>query len=252
MQCPKAILFDLDDTLSPPHIPIEPEMARALERLLAIIPVAVVTAAPFQRIERDVLSRLPSASDLKNLYVSSENGAQCRMRHNDEWQIAYMETISTEEREEIKTAILSAVNETGSLEGIHSYGEQMLDREAGVTFSTLGAGAPQQVRETWDPDLSRRKKLYAAISQKLPHWNVYIGGLTSIDISRHGVSKARAVSWLSEHLRTPASEMLYIGDALYEGGNDHVVIQTGIQTWQTKDPRETLSIMGELLAACTV
>jgi hypothetical protein len=42
--------------------------------------------------------------------------------------------------------------------------------------------------------------------------------------------------------------MLYIGDALFPGGNDEVVKETGIETRQTSGPEETARIIRELLA----
>ena len=41
--------------------------------------------------------------------------------------------------------------------------------------------------------------------------------------------------------------MLYLGDALYAGGNDSVVIPTGIQTRQVNGPDDTAGIIDELL-----
>ncbi len=120
--------------------------------------------------------------------------------------------------------------------------------EAGVTLSCLGTGAPQAMRRTWDPDLTRRKGLREAIQKALPEWNVYIGGLTSIDIARKGVSKARAILWLAENMKCQPGEMLYVGDALFPGGNDEVVIATGVQTRHTSGPKETEMVIDDLLA----
>jgi hypothetical protein len=43
-------------------------------------------------------------------------------------------------------------------------------------------------------------------------------------------------------------EMLYIGDALDDGGNDSVVIGTGIKTHEVFGPKETAGIIEEILA----
>ena len=45
--------------------------------------------------------------------------------------------------------------------------------------------------------------------------------------------------------------MLFVGDAIYEGGNDFVVAESGVQTRSTSGPEETLGIIEELIAACT-
>ena len=42
--------------------------------------------------------------------------------------------------------------------------------------------------------------------------------------------------------------MLYVGDALFHGGNDSVVIPTGIPTRPVQDPDGTAAIIDELCA----
>ena len=44
--------------------------------------------------------------------------------------------------------------------------------------------------------------------------------------------------------------MLYVGDALYPGGNDAAVIPTGIRTISTSGPVETESIIDDLQKTC--
>jgi hypothetical protein len=80
---------------------------------------------------------------------------------------------------------------------------------------------------------------------------VLIGGKTTIDITRAGVDKAFGVRWLSERLNIPPQAMLFVGDALYEGGNDAVVIPTGIQTRSVTGPSETAKIIDDLLSICS-
>jgi len=41
--------------------------------------------------------------------------------------------------------------------------------------------------------------------------------------------------------------MLYVGDALKEGGNDSVVIETGIRTQEVSGPQETAKVIEEVL-----
>ena len=68
---------------------------------------------------------------------------------------------------------------------------------------------------------------------------------------KKGVNKSIGVLWLSKHLDIPAADMLYVGDAFYEGGNDAAVIPTGVQTRDTSGPAETLTIIDDLLTSCS-
>ena len=42
--------------------------------------------------------------------------------------------------------------------------------------------------------------------------------------------------------------MLYVGDALEEGGNDSVVIPTGVKTQEVFGPEETAKVIEEILS----
>jgi hypothetical protein len=42
--------------------------------------------------------------------------------------------------------------------------------------------------------------------------------------------------------------MVFVGDALYPGGNDAAVKKTGIQTIMTSGPRETMKIIKNILS----
>ncbi|MEK7068882.1 MAG: HAD hydrolase family protein, partial [Patescibacteria group bacterium] len=77
-----------------------------------------------------------------------------------------------------------------------------------------------------------------------------ISSRTAIDITKKGVDKALGVLWFSEHLKINPQEMLFVGDALGPEGNDEIVIPTGIDTREVKNPEETAKIIDEILATC--
>jgi hydroxymethylpyrimidine pyrophosphatase-like HAD family hydrolase len=49
---------------------------------------------------------------------------------------------------------------------------------------------------------------------------VNIGGSTSIDVTRKGVDKAYGIHKLAEASGVTPAEMIFMGDAVYPGGND--------------------------------
>ena len=55
-------------------------------------------------------------------------------------------------------------------------------------------------------------------------------GTTTIDITRKGIDKDFGIRKLSERLGIPPERMVYVGDALFPGGNDAIVKETGIAT----------------------
>lgn len=249
MECPKAALFDLDNTLAEPFRPVSDEMAASLSKVLALLPTSIMSAASFERIEMEVLSRLGKI-DFSRLTLFTANAGEAFRFEMNHWRPLYRFEFTDAQLVEIRSAIEAALRETKVLDGARLYGEQFIDYKGYFAFTSLGIGAPVDERKAWDPDRSKRDVLLVAIQKKLPEFDVYIGGSTSIDVTLRGINKSYGIEWLSRELGIPASEMLYVGDALYEHGNDHVVIKTGARTRQTSGPEETLSIIDEVLAAC--
>ncbi|MEK7343368.1 MAG: HAD family hydrolase, partial [Pseudomonadota bacterium] len=44
------------------------------------------------------------------------------------------------------------------------------------------------------------------------------------------------------------SEMLFIGDALFPGGNDYPAKELGLDTVRVRDPQETLAVIAAIVA----
>ena len=149
----------------------------------------------------------------------------------------------------IQTALEEATAKAGILEDHPPYGPQFVDYEGYLAFSALGIDAPIDVRRSWDPDGEKRKKVRALLQERLPEFDIFIGGLTTIDVTQKGINKSYGIRWYTEHLGIAATDILYMGDALYEGGNDAVVIPTGVQTHLVSGPADTESRIDEILAA---
>ena len=251
MQCPKAALFDLDDTLALSFENPSDSMLERLRKLLDYIPVALITGRDFTWMSRDFLPAIVSSPRSDRFFVLTEGAAQCFQWQDGNWKELYGSTISDGEVQKIRKAVLESVEETGALDGISVSGEQFRRKKAMVAFATTGLDASKEYRYSWDPGNVRRSILRDAIAVKLPEFDVVMGGATSIDITRKGVNKAYGVRWLSEKLGVAPPEMLYVGDALFEGGNDAVVIPTGVQTRSVSSPPETEKVIDELIAACS-
>lgn len=243
---PKAIIFDLDDTLAESFTPPTEQILNKLLRLAQKLPIAIMSGAAFERMQRDILARIPTGPTEATLYVFSDGAAQCHVWKKDTWKAAYTFPLSTEEREHVKTAITSALAEN-DIFGDASNTSRILDRETSVAFTALPAGATQDEKKAWDPTGEKRHHLMEVLRAKLPDYEVVIGGKTTIDVTRLGITKAYGVEWLSKETGIPASTMLFIGDGFYPGGNDAAVIPTGIVTRTITSPKETEDIIDDLL-----
>lgn len=247
MQTPRAALFDLDDTLAKSLETPSLQKIDLLKTLLARMPVAIVTGRSFDWIAPDFLPPLTTSPHIDRFYLFPEAGAEAMQWAGGAWQTLYSHSMTREDFDHIRSVVESCLTKTGAYDGLPLFGERYLEKNSMFTIMALGLNVPPDLKYTWDPDNVRRKMLFAELRKALPEYEAAIGGATAIDIVRPGIDKALAVRWLSEHLGIPPSEMLFIGDALYEGGNDAAVIPTGIQTIQTSGPDETTTIIANIL-----
>lgn len=242
----RAAAFDLDDTLAESFQPPSAAIIGLLAKLLEKMPVAILTAAGWPRIEHEFLEPLSKSPRIDRLFIFPNSSAECHMYESGAWKQVYNFNLSDDERARIKDAIAEATKDFVVEDP--RYQPLTIDREAQIAYAAVGLDAPLDVKKAWDPDQSKRQKLKSAVEKLVPDVEVRIGGTTTIDITKKGVSKAYGVNWLSKKLDIPTGEMLFVGDALYPGGNDEVVKATGIQTRITSGPKETEKILEELTA----
>jgi HAD superfamily hydrolase (TIGR01484 family) len=160
----------------------------------------------------------------------------------------YSEDLSPAEKAKIISALGSALDATGFRSAQH-WGALIEDRGSQITLSALGQEAPLEEKKKWDPDFKKREKIKAVLAPLLADFSVQLGGATSIDITRPGVDKAYGVQKLRETLGVRIEDMIFIGDALFPGGNDYPVKRTGVVTIQVRDPDETKRVI-EAIIAC--
>jgi hypothetical protein len=75
-----------------------------------------------------------------------------------------------------------------------------------------------------------------------------MGGATSIDVTRPGIDKAYGIKKLTNVLGISSSQMVYIGDALFAGGNDYPVEQVGVTSIAVRDPEDTRRVVQTIIA----
>ena len=128
-------------------------------------------------------------------------------------------------------------------------GETIEDRGSQVTYSALGQQAPLEEKEKWDADFAKRKKIKTILDTLIPEFSVRLGGATSIDVTKPGIDKAYGIKKLQETLGISVKEMIYVGDALFVGGNDYPAEQAGVISIPVRGPNETKRVI-EAIIAC--
>lgn len=242
----RLIAFDLDGTLAESKQPIGQEMAELLTELLDLVSVAVISGGDWPQFETQVVSRLPSKANLRQLFILPTTGTKL-FRFDVAWKPVYADVFGPDERKRILDAFEQAPWEAG-LPDERAWGERIEDRGSQITFSGLGQEAPLDAKKAWDPDFAKRKALQAALRTRLPELSVNVGGSTSIDITRPGIDKAYGMRRLSEETGISQSEMLFMGDAIYPGGNDDPVRVAGIDAVPVRDVAETRTAIRAILA----
>ena len=243
----KLVAFDLDGTLAQSKQAIQADMAEALADLLGVADVAVISGGDWPQFDKQVASRLPERADLARLWLMPTTGTKLYTHQSGAWTPVYAELFSDDEKKKIIDAFNAALDATG-FKPEQTWGERIEDRGSQITFSALGQQAPLEAKEKWDPDFAKRKVIQADLRQRLPGLAINMGGATSIDITREGVDKAYGLKKLSEHSGFPPESFLFIGDAIFPGGNDYPAKEMGLDTVRVRDPQDTLGVIATVVA----
>jgi len=243
----KLIVFDLDGTLAESKSALDAEMGVLLARLLSVVRVAVISGASWAQFEKQVLTHVPPDAKLQNLFILPTCGAQF-YSYEQGWSALYREDFSAEEKARIVNALRNALAASG-FESAQKWGDLIEDRGSQITLSALGQEAPLEVKKLWDPDFSKRRSIKLILDTSIPDLSVKLGGATSIDITRSGVDKGYGIRKLQQTLGLRFDDMLFVGDALFPGGNDWSAKQTGVACIKVRDPEETKRII-ETVMAC--
>ena len=239
----KVIICDLDGTLAKSKSVLGKDMADIIIRILEKNRFVVVSGGSYLQFQKQFLSQLILNNDsLKNLYLFPTNGSSCYVYNNGQFEQKYNEAMMVEQRKEIINSLEKAIVESG-IDVSNPYGELIEDRGGQITFSGRGQEAPIEEKEKWDPNQLKRKTIVAILNKYIPQYEIRIGGATSIDITLKGINKAYSIGKIKEILNVNIENMVFLGDALYEGGNDYSVIETGVKCIKVSGPDETRSIL---------
>ena len=243
----KVISADLDGTLTPSKSALGPDMADVLCRILSKYKMAIVSGGAYKQFQKQFLSQLSCGQErLKNLSLFPTNGSMCYVYEDGDWKQLYAEMLSEEQRKDIISALEDAIK-TASLDLSGAYGEIIEDRGSQVTFSGRGQEAPIEEKKAWDPDRSKRQAIVDIIKPKFPDLEIRINSVSSIDITRKGIDKAYAMNKIKELLQVSIEDIVFFGDALFEGGNDAAVKKTNVDSIQVSGPEECKTLLEQYL-----
>lgn len=246
---PSIVAFDLDDTLAPSKSRLDTSMAAILAELVQHTDVAVISGGQFRQFQTQLVRPLAEAGATSpaRLHILPACGTQYYRNGVDGWIRLYVERLTDDERERAFAAAEAAARTLG-LWSERTWGPALEDRESQITYSALGQEAPIQEKEHWDPTGHRRRQLRVTIAALLPDLEVRAGGSTSIDITRRGRDKAYGMRRLLEQTGCDTGDVLFFGDQLQPGGNDHPVLEMGVPCVRVTGWPDTVRQLQHLLA----
>jgi hypothetical protein len=239
----RHIFFDLDSTLTPSRASMIPEHVPLFERLCNEHDVVVVTGGSESQIQKQIplsgTDRYHMLSQQGN-HVVHKNGA-----------VLWHETVSPTQERAVR-AFADMLTRELSL-NVKDTNNLFENRGSQLAYSTIGFHESNEKKYAYDPDQSKRRALLARHADELAKLHA-IGieampaGTTTIDFILAGKHKGFNVTRLIEREGWRKENCIYIGDALFPGGNDESVIGV-IATKQVANPDETFSFIAQELVS---
>ena len=246
----RVLAFDLDGTLAASKSPISESIATLLGDTLALFDVCVISGGRFEQFEEQLINRLHvEPRRLARLHLMPTSGARYFrfLEAEAAWVQQYGEDLTPEQKNRIIAVLTEGSKHLGYWEA-SPHGEIIEDRGSQITYSALGQKAPPELKYAWDRDGKKKDALRRYVAERLLDLEVRAGGTTSIDVTCKGIDKAYGMRRLITLLAVAPADILFFGDQLEEGGNDHPVKSVEIDTIAVRDPQDTALALEAILA----
>jgi len=257
----KVLVFDVDNTLTPPRRTLRPEMAAALAALPYRFHVAA--GSNLALVTEQLLTPLQAFGFRGTFDAFVCNGAdrhRCRvgtavsvepLRHFDLAQHLGPADLGVLLR---TLEVFLAAPDFTLPDRIPIVGAQIIDRGSMINVAPIGrpermdeaAFRSRQLFVAFDQATGFRRRMLEQLRAALApiierrHLRITLGGETSFDIVAAGNDKSYPLRTL---LREGASSLTYFGDALFEGGNDAIVLEF-IASHGSAAPVSAVSVAG--------
>ena len=252
----KLIVFDLDGTLAPTKAQMDADMAALVRSLLKAKHVAIIGGGKLQLFKHQFLSCLKASSGLlKNLFLFPTTGTTFLRYSGKSLKTVYAHKLTGAQVKKIFAAFHKVLSEINYQPPAKIYGKVLENRGSQVTWSALGQDVVKilgkkgiDLKNKWrDENTPLKLKIAKHLKNYLPDLEVHAAGHTSIDVTQKGIDKAYGLRQMSSHLNVKIKDMLFIGDAIFPGGNDYAVVKTGVDYMKVKNPEDTKKIIRQLL-----
>lgn len=210
----KLVAFDLDGTLTQHKTPLSDKNKAVLDALGQRYDLLMVGAGQCMRIFNQ-LNQYP-------IDVIGNYGLQSA-RYNKETKA--LDIVCDEklpcDRASVEERVTMLRNKYGFTEFA---GNNVEFHPSGcVTFPILGTAAKQEDKLAFDPDRSKRRKIYAEVCETFSEYVVFVGGSSSFDMAPKPYNKYYALDLYCKEKGYAHDEVVFVGDDYGMGGNDESV-----------------------------
>jgi HAD superfamily hydrolase (TIGR01484 family) len=211
----KLIAFDLDGTLTQHKTKLDAKNRSVLQRLAEKYTLVMVGAGQCRRIFNQMeefpidiignygLQYAKYNSDTKDLDIIRDEVLPCDRE-------------SVSERIEMLRQKYGFTEYKGNSVEYHPSGC--------VTFPIIGTAADINDKLAFDPDRSKRRKIYDEVCEVFSEYIVFVGGSSSFDMAPKPYNKYYALDLYCKEKGINHDEVVFVGDDYGIGGNDESVI----------------------------
>lgn len=210
----KLIAFDLDGTLTQHKTKLDEKHRALLKKLSERYKLLMVGAGTCRRIYEQ-MNKFP-------IDIIGNYGMQYAKYSHTADDIEIVRDIQKSIDKETVEEKVSALRKK------HGYtnfvGDNVEYHPSGcMTFPLLGTKADIKDKLSFDPDRTKRRKIYADVKEAFSDYIVFVGGSSSFDMAPLPYDKAYALSEYCKEKGILHNEVVYVGDDYGEGGNDESV-----------------------------
>ena len=234
----KLVAMDLDGTLTQHKSHMNEANKRTLESLARKYKLLMVGAGQVMRIFRQ-LESFP-------IDIIGNYGLQYGEYCNETGKINIIRDIKYDcDRETIERKVTELRKKYGYTEFC---GENVEYHPSGcITIPLLGTAAPQEKKLAFDPDRSKRRKIYREVCETFSDYCVFVGGSSSFDMAPKPYDKYYALDAYCREKGYSHGEVVYIGDDYGMGGNDESVYKSDFNYYEIDNFEDFPKIAGRLL-----
>lgn len=234
----KLIAMDLDGTLTQHKQPLTPANRAALDKLSQKYKLLMVGAGQVMRIFNQ-MEHYP-------LDIIGNYGLQFGRYNASSKSIDLVKDMWFEcDRESIEQKVNYLRQKFGYT---HFCGESVEYHPSGcVTFAILGTKANQADKLAFDPDRTKRRKIYDEVVSAFSDYSVFVGGSSSFDMAPKPYNKYHALDLYCKENNLSHENVVFIGDDYGIGGNDESVYKSDFNFLTIDNYEDFPKIISELL-----